>query len=193
MIADPEYRRIMFAMQPEGAAVLQTARGVNLASGLQGWAVDPLDQYPTTGSIRVEHSLRYVGMMSETGGPRGDDAMTWVGALALDKVPGGMAGELSFDRAAGTYTIVLTGAQLTVEARDSGSTEDVRGVPFLGSEPPKGKEWESVLKATGRAGPDAAHGLSGKLTFTSNMGTWGEPTYDMPVQVTIEWSFTPSS
>ena len=193
MMADPEYRRIMFDMQPKGAAVLQTAQGVNLAPGLQGWAVDPLDQYPTTGSVRVEYSLRYVGAMSETGGPRSDDAMTWVGALTLDKEPGGMVGELNFDRAAGTYTIVLTGARMTVDARDSGGTGDVRGVPFLGSEPPKGKEWESVLKATGPAGPDPAHGLSGKLTFTSNMGNWREPTHDMPVQVTIEWSFTPGS
>jgi hypothetical protein len=161
MMADPEYRRIMFDMQPKGAAVLQMAQGVNLTPGLQGWVVDPLDQYPTTGSIRVEHSLRYVGMMSETGGPRADDAMTWVGALTLDKEPGGAAGELSFDRAAGTYTIVLTGAHMSVAAHDSGGTGDVRAVPFLGSEPPEGKEWESVLKATGPAGPAAAHGLSG--------------------------------
>lgn len=193
MMADPGYRRIMFAMQPKGAAVLQTAQGVDLAPGLQGWAVDPLDQYPTTGSVRVEYSLRYVGAMSETGGPRSDDAMTWVGALTLDKEPGGMAGELNFDRAAGTYTIVLAGAHMAVEARDSDGTGNVTQVPLLGSEPPKGKEWESVLKATGPAGPDAAHGLSGKLTFTSNMGNWREPTHDMPVQVTIEWSFTPGS
>ena len=197
MMADPEFQRITGAMQPKGRGVLQKAQGVNLAPAVQHWGVDPLDQYPTTGSARADESETILGGMDGAG----NITTTWAGTMTLDHAPGGAPVEISINHAAGTYTLFLSGARFGVEMNDCGvaptgpcnpgDRPNTKTIPLLGNQPPKGKDWASTLTVTGPL--PAGGSASGKLAFVTNLGIWTDPTENIPLQKTIEWSFTPGS
>ncbi len=204
-IADPKYQVALQTAMSASANVQQIAQAVNMATGLRVWAPNPSDPSPGAGSVRVEQDeVRFGAASGGEGGGREDLAQTWVGSASPV-----LGAELRINDAAKTYELALdrlAGVGL-VGAHDCGAahpagpcrgerhpdgTPDDQAIPFLGKEPPKGKDWKSALTATGPL-PAAGRPLSGRLAFTSNLGTWSDPTYDMPVQVTVEWSFTPGS
>lgn len=205
MVADPDYQRALQITLSAGVNVQQLAQVMNLASGMRIWAPNPFDPSPGTGSIHVEQNESYFGAVSGSeGGGREDFSEMWVGSAS-----GALGAELRIDDAAKTYALTLDRlAQVgLIGAQDCGpghpagpcqgdrhpdGTPNDESIQFLGKQPPVGKDWKTALTATGPL-PAAGQALSGKLAFTSNLGSWDDPKYDMPVQVTIEWSFTPGS
>jgi hypothetical protein len=204
-IADPKYQIALQTAMSASANVQQIAQAVNMATGLRVWISNPSDPSQGTGSVRVEQNeVRFGAAGGGEGGGREDLAQTWVGSASPV-----LAAELRIDDAAKTYELALdrlagvglVGAQDCGPSHPAGAcrgelhpdgTPNDQAIPFLGKEPPKGKDWKTALTATGPL-PPAGRPLSGRLAFRSNLGSWNDPTYDMPVQVTVEWSFTPGS
>ncbi len=205
MVADPKYQVALQTAMSASENVQQVAQAMNMASGLRVWAPDPSDPSPGTGSMRVEQNeTRFGAVSGSEGGGRDDLAQMWVGSAS-----GALGAELRIDDAAKTYVLALDrladvgliGAQDCGPSHPAGAcrgdrhpdgTPNDESIPFLGKEPPAGQDWKTVLTATGPL-PAPGRPLSGRLAFTSNLGSWDDPTYDMPVQVTVEWSFTPGS
>ncbi len=204
-VADPKYQIALQTAMSASANVQQVAQAVNMATGLRVWLQDPSDPSAGTGSVRVEQNeVRFGAASGSEGGGREDLSQTWVGSASPV-----LGAELRTDDAAKTYELALdrlagvglVGAQdcgpshpagpCRGELHPDGTPQD-QAIPFLGKEPPKGKDWKTALTATGPL-PAAGRPLSGRMAFTANLGSWNDPTYDMPVQVTVEWSFTPGS
>ena len=182
---DPHFKKKREAASSAMSAI--QSGGLDLGPAVQMWSI-PIGV--VNGSIAVKEQRDTYGLVSETGGPKGEQHCTTTGQTKLTPHPtgyGDMSMPLSVNVKKGTYELVLD-ADWATDVNDTCSPGGKNSRTLLGYAPEGMTSWTEAMTVKGMtAGKGSQLGIDGQQTWEGNLSTAGNE----PIKVTISWEFRP--